>query len=93
MKIRTIIIGAAAVILGAGFLIGAAENDDSRITSQSVIDDAGTAKVVGMSDCQDGSVILTIDGVPFDVTVRNGLFGAWVEYENGKPVAVADARD
>lgn len=93
MKLRTIIVSAAAVILGAGFLIGASENDVCRITSQSVIDDAGTAKVFGMSDCQDGSVMLTIDGVPFDVTVRNGLFGVWVEYEDGKPVAVADARD
>lgn len=63
-------------ILGAGFLIGETPDTECRITSHDMIDDDGTAKIVGMSNCQSGAVILTLDGIPFEVTVKNGLFGA-----------------
>ncbi len=92
MKSRTIIIGAAAAILTAGWLISADRETDCRVTSHSIIEENGRAKVIGTSNCKDGAAQLVLDGVPFDVTVKSGVFGAWIDYQDGKPVSATDVR-
>ena len=92
MKFRTAVIVVAAGILAAGALLMPKESSECRVTSHSIIEEGGRQKVVGMSNCESGSVPLVLEDIPFSVTVENGLFGAWVEYEGDKPIAVVDTR-
>jgi len=96
VNFRTITITAAAVILGAGALLSRndGEAEECRIESQGermASDELMT--VTGTSNCETGTVLLTLEGVPFEIAVRNGLFGAEVEMDGDKPVSVRDMRD
>lgn len=92
MKFRTAVVVAAAGILAGGALLTPKESEECRVTSHTVVEDGGAEKVIGMSNCEAGSVLLVLDGVPFDMPVENNLFAAWIEYEGEKPVSVRNAR-
>lgn len=68
------------------------ESDGCRLVSHGMVQSGARQRVVGTSNSEKGEVPLVLEGVPFMVTVRNGLFSAWVDVVDGKPVAVTDAR-
>lgn len=94
---KSIIIGTAAVILAGGYLLSVAsqtpEDDLCRITSHSVVvDEGGRERISGMSDCERGTVLFNLDGIPTELSVENHIFGAWVVTDGGDLVALVDVR-
>lgn len=49
--------------------------------------------VVGLSNCKSGTVIVTLEGIPFEVEVRNHTFGVEVEIDKDQPIAIREMRD
>ena len=94
MKPRTIIIGAAAVILAGGAILSAAQGPQPcRATTNGISGEPGREKLVGMADCESGTIVLDFAGLPVSLSVQNHTFAAWVITENGKTVALQDVRD
>ena len=93
MKPRTIIIAAAAVVLAGGAILSAAQGPQPcRATSQGISGEPGREKLVGIADCERGTVALDIGGQSVSLSVQNHTFAAWIITENGRTVALQDVR-
>ncbi|WP_162630598.1 hypothetical protein [Paracoccus endophyticus] len=93
MKVRTIVISAAAVILGMGAAIRGFQGPrPCTVTSQGVTERDGRPIIVGTSSCESGTVILVFNGLPFDLSVSNSTFGGWLVTDSDKAVSVIDIR-
>lgn len=94
MKPTTIIIAGAAVILAGGAILSAAQGPQPcRATTQGISGEPGREKLVGVADCESGTIVLDIGGLPVSLSVQNHTFAAWVIIQDGKTVALQDVRD
>ena len=93
MKFRSAIIGIAAASLAGGAIISALQGPQPcQATTHGIVTDKGREKLVGISDCETGTILFTLEGVPVELSIRNHAFGAWVISENGRTIALQDVR-